>query len=67
MLDFEIENSKSDEIKDERYYKGGIGLNNVKRRLELIFGQNYTLKINETEDKFIVSLHLSLKENLNKV
>jgi sensor histidine kinase YesM len=67
MLDFEIENSKSNEIKDERYYKGGIGLNNVKRRLELIFGQNYTLKINETEDKFIVSLHLSLKENLNKV
>jgi LytS/YehU family sensor histidine kinase len=62
-LHFEIENSKSNEIKDDRYFKGGIGLNNVKRRLELIFGQKYSLKINDSEDKFIVSLHLSLNEN----
>ena len=59
---FEIENSKSKEAKDERFYKGGIGLTNVKRRLELIFGQNYKLNIIDTEHSFSVNLALKIQE-----
>jgi two-component system LytT family sensor kinase len=62
VLHFDIENSKTKEIHDERFYKGGIGLNNVKRRLELIFGQNYKLKISDSENSYKVALELNLQE-----
>lgn len=62
LLQFDIENSKTKEAKDERFYKGGIGLTNVKRRLELIFGQNYKLNISDAENSFIVALELKLQE-----
>lgn len=61
-IQFDIENSKTDDPKDERYYQGGIGLSNVKRRLELLFRNSYDLKIQDEADKYIVSLHLDLKK-----
>ena len=39
----------------------GIGLVNVKRRLELLYGDRHHLTINKTDDWFIVSLQLSFK------
>ena len=39
----------------------GIGLVNVKRRLELLYGDRHHLAINKTDDWFIVSLQLSFK------
>lgn len=36
----------------------GIGLENVRRRLELLYPQNHQLRINETEESFFVSLKL---------
>jgi two-component system, LytTR family, sensor kinase len=59
-LQFEIENSINKEARDDRYFKGGIGLANVKRRLDLIFGNKYSLKIEEQEKTYLVSLNISL-------
>ncbi len=41
----------------------GIGLRNVKRRLELLYPDEYNLVINETPDRFHVSLELKLAKN----
>jgi two-component system LytT family sensor kinase len=39
---------------------GGIGLKNVKRRLELLFPQRHTLDVKQTTDRFEVNLTLEL-------
>ncbi len=58
-LDFTIQNSKTTE-RDERYFKGGIGLSNVKRRLKLIYPNRYKLDIEETEEIYLVNLKIDL-------
>ncbi|MBV7530327.1 sensor histidine kinase [Chitinophaga sp. sic0106] len=42
---------------------GGVGLENVKRRLNLIYGENHTLKISQNEDSYFVYLKLKLESN----
>ncbi len=44
--------------------KGGIGLKNVKSRLDLIYGDKYELDIKDGSDKFIVRLKIPLEEKL---
>ena len=39
---------------------GGIGLANVKRRLELLYGADFSLEINEKENSYHVNLQLKL-------
>jgi len=43
---------------------GGIGLRNVKRRLELLYPERYSLLINQAPNRFKVSLELKLEEPL---
>ena len=64
ILNFEIENSKgyTADIKDSNYQ--GIGIENVKRRLELVYPGSYHLKIADDEKKFSVNLRLQLKERI---
>jgi sensor histidine kinase YesM len=38
----------------------GIGLTNVKRRLDLLYENKYRLKINEAEDRFSIKLELDI-------
>jgi sensor histidine kinase YesM len=59
VLEFTIQNTKTTE-RDERYFKGGIGLTNVKRRLELIYPNQYVLDIEDTDSLYIVTLRLEL-------
>jgi signal transduction histidine kinase len=57
QLLFDISNSKEDMSNHET---GGIGLQNVKRRLELLYPNNYELKIENKKDVFTVDLKLNL-------
>lgn len=50
-------NGNSEEIKDKT---SGIGLTNVKRRLNLLYNNNHSLLINKTGGWFSVSLQLNL-------
>lgn len=47
---------------DDQGVKEGIGLKNVKRRLDLLFDNSYTLNIADREDSFQVDLSLKLNQ-----
>lgn len=52
-------NKHTKEIKDKN---SGIGLNNLKRRLNLLYPDKHELVISENNNQFIASLNLKLKE-----
>jgi len=54
-LVFICSNTKPDEPIDE-CQKGGLGLANVKRRLELLYGKNFSLKIEDTDKNYTATL-----------
>ena len=56
-LCFTCSNSKAERPNQE---KGGVGLANVKKRLDLLYDKNYTLKIKDEADIYIVELILPL-------
>ena len=56
---FSCRNSRP-EIKHDENMKGGVGLSNVRRRLDLLFPDDYTLDIKETEDIYTVKLEIPL-------
>lgn len=62
-LTLKVENSKSiQQEQDDRFeYKQGIGLKNVKRRLEILYPGAYALDIHESSESFLVVLKLNLK------
>ena len=55
---FKIENSKSPSYKNPN--STGIGLNNVKRRLELIYGEDHQLQILDGTESYLVILKIAL-------
>lgn len=55
---FSVVNSKEQQQTTE--VQGGIGLANVKRRLELLYNNRHELKIDNTENTFTVQLNLQL-------
>jgi hypothetical protein len=57
-LHFHVENPVSEEEKPVE--NNGIGLKNVRRRLDLLFGNTYTLTIGEHDRFFIVHLKMPL-------
>jgi uncharacterized membrane protein YhaH (DUF805 family) len=56
-LRFSCHNSKADRPNEE---KGGVGLANVRRRLDLIYGEKYRLSIKDKPDAYHVELYLPL-------
>ena len=56
-LHFYIQNKKHNNNRDP---EGGIGLNNVKRRLNLLYPKKYNLDINDGPDNYTVELSLIL-------
>jgi two-component system sensor histidine kinase AlgZ len=57
---YTVENSRTPEQKDGTD-KSGIGLKNVRRRLELSYPEKYKLVTDETREKYTVKLNLSLR------
>jgi Histidine kinase/GHKL domain len=57
-LYFTCKNSKPSTIKAK--VNGGLGLQNIKRRLELMYEGNFTLDINDDEKEFLITLDLPL-------
>jgi len=56
---FEIENNKGFDSKVEGVPNAGLGINNIKQRLELLMPDNYTLDIFDNKKTFKVILKLS--------
>jgi hypothetical protein len=56
-LRFSCRNSKADKPNEE---KGGVGLQNVKQRLNLLYDDNYTLNIQDEADVYNVELTIPL-------
>jgi two-component system, LytTR family, sensor histidine kinase AlgZ len=57
-----ILNSKNEYVP---FSQNGIGIQNVKKRLSLLYPDNYDLKISDDGDVFIVALRIGLKKNKN--
>jgi len=59
-LNFTVENNKGyiDEVKTGDH--NGLGLENVKRQLELLYPGKHVLNIKDERDRFVVALQLSL-------
>ncbi|WP_297253828.1 histidine kinase [uncultured Prevotella sp.] len=58
---FSCRNSRP-EIRHDENMKGGVGLSNVRRRLDLLFPNDYTLDIKEEEDTYTVKLEIPLTQ-----
>ena len=56
-LRFTCLNSKADKSNEE---KGGVGLSNVRKRLDLLYGHNYTLNIQDEAESYRVELLIPL-------
>lgn len=56
-LSFRCTNSNGSSSEEQHH---GIGLENIRKRLRLLFGNNYTLSLNEDENKFDVLLIIPL-------
>lgn len=54
---FSCRNSKAEKANEE---KGGVGLTNVKKRLNLLYDNNYTLNIKDETDVYSVELTIPL-------
>lgn len=63
---FKVFNTKS-EVKqqDDTDYTKGIGVSNVKKQLDLVYPNQYTLDVAEKEKSYQVLLKLNLKEDEN--
>jgi sensor histidine kinase YesM len=56
-LHLEVKNRKNRQNKDE---EGGIGLQNVRRRLDLLYKDRYSLDIEDSPDHYRCELNLML-------
>ena len=60
-LNFHVANSRHKKTAhDPEEFQGGIGMPNIRKRLELIYAHRYTLDIKETNDEYSAKLTLQL-------
>lgn len=60
ILQFVVSNKYNDYIMESKDKSSGIGLNNVRRRLNLLYGKHHALLINKKDGWFTVSLQINL-------
>jgi len=61
-LKMSIANSRADNDSQQAIHYGGIGLKNVRRRLDLLYPEQYQLDIQQAAEDFRVKLDLQLAE-----
>ena len=62
-LKFRCRNSRQEHKPDEKKKKGGVGLANARRRLDLLFHDKYSLEIKEGDKEYDVQLEIPLSKN----
>ena len=62
-LKFKCRNSRQEQKPDEKKKKGGVGLANARRRLDLLFPNRYNLEIKENDKEYDVQLEIPLSKN----
>lgn len=62
-LKFRCRNSRQEQKPDEKKKKGGVGLANARRRLDLLFPNRYNLEIKENDKEYDVHLEIPLSKN----
>jgi LytS/YehU family sensor histidine kinase len=60
LLTFEVENSKSPGSADNPAQEGGVGLENVKKRLDILYPERHQLQIREDANTYKISLEIQL-------
>jgi len=60
-LYFYAENNKST-TENAFIEKSGIGMENIHRRLDLLFEDSYSLEIEDKQGRFVVNLHIDMQE-----
>lgn len=60
-IHFRVQNRYNSDFVEAKDNNSGIGLANVKRRLELLYPDTHTLKITKDKDLFITELEITLK------
>lgn len=62
-LNFKLENNAFDIYKPDTNLSGGIGLENIQKRLRLLYPKSSILEIENKKNKFIVKFSVNLNEN----
>jgi sensor histidine kinase YesM len=60
---FEVNNSKNDALLPKKQHQG-IGIDNTKKQLEVNYPNRYSLKIEETDNNYLVLLKIKLPNDL---
>jgi LytS/YehU family sensor histidine kinase len=60
-LNFKVENSINKDRKSKNMDSSGIGLENVRKRLDLLYKDEYLLEINDNEDLHSILLTIPLR------
>jgi len=67
-LRLKVSNSKAEALPhDTDKHYGHIGLQNVRKRLELLYPEDHQLKVMDDEDTFLIVLDLKLKTQVKKI
>jgi sensor histidine kinase YesM len=58
-----VANQIAPETKESKDFSSGIGLKNVRRRLELLYPKKHELIVDDSDGKFVVQLSIDLKRD----
>lgn len=60
ILNFTVKNSKDEQAKTSNSKSNGLGLSNIKKRLDIIYEKGYSLDILNLESEYIIDLKITL-------
>lgn len=64
---FHCRNNRTARPKANTQKQGGIGLKNLRKRLDLLYGQNYSLVTDENDDTYAITLTIPYKHETDKM